>query len=152
MSTITRRVSRPAPSAPASPSPLVVDVPPEQRIVIRNVDWDLYDRLSNAVGARQHVYMAFDGEDLEIMTKGFMHEHYSDLMGWLVRLVASELKVRCRAAGETTWKRPEIERGLEADNSYYFLPKKLATVVKGVAPSRTRCRTIPTPTLQSKSI
>ena len=31
-------------------------------------------------------------------------------------------------AGQTTWKRPELARGLEADDSYYFLAEKLPVV------------------------
>ena len=53
-----------------------VAIPLEQRIAIRDVSWELYDRLSDAVGERQHVYLAYDGKDLEIMTKGRDHEDY----------------------------------------------------------------------------
>ncbi len=42
----------------------------EQRIAIRGLSWELYDALSNAIDARQHVYLAYDGKDLEVMVKG----------------------------------------------------------------------------------
>ncbi len=105
----------------------------EQRIAIRDVSWEIYDLLSDAIGEKQHVYLAYDGRDLEIMTKGRTHESYRDVLGWFVRFLASELKIRCRSLGETTWKRPAIERGLESDLCYYFLPEKIAADVAALA-------------------
>jgi Uma2 family endonuclease len=112
-------------SSPATGKPKLATVPADQRIVIRGMSWDLYDRLSDAVGERQHVYLTYDGKDLELMTKGRFHEAYKELISRFVMFVTSELRIRSRAAGETTWKRPEIERGLEADQCYYFMPEKL---------------------------
>ncbi len=100
--------------------------PGEQRIAIRGVPWELYDALSNAIGQRQHVYLAYDGKDLEIITKGRVHEDYKDLVGQLVHAIADELRIPRSAAGETTWKRHEIVCGIEADRSYFFQAQKLA--------------------------
>jgi Uma2 family endonuclease len=122
MSTMTR-------SKPSKPPVRVRRAPPivgEARIVIRGVDWEIYDKLSDAVSEGQHVRMAYDGKDLEIMTTGNVHEHYKDFFGQFVSEVATELSIPRLPAGETTWKRPEIARGLEADQCYYFQPDKLA--------------------------
>ena len=35
------------------------------------------------------------------------------------------MKRPLKGLGETTWKRSEIQRGIEADQSYYFSPEKL---------------------------
>ena len=35
--------------------------------------------------------------------------------------------------GQTTWKRPELARGLEADDSFYFRPEKLPIVAAAIA-------------------
>jgi Uma2 family endonuclease len=98
----------------------------ETRIAIRGVEWKVYDLLSDAVGEGQHVRMAYDGKDLEIMTTGRIHEYFKDLFGQFVLAVCNELRIPRSPAGETTWKRPELSRGLEADQCYYFLPAKLA--------------------------
>ena len=100
-------------------------IPGEQRIAIRGLSWDLYDRLSDEIGEGQHVRLAYDGKDLEIMTTGRVHEDFKDLLGRLVNALTDDLHIPCRGAGETTWKRREIARGLEADQSYYFEAKKL---------------------------
>ena len=84
MSAITTREPSKAtgqkPSKAARRKPLKVPVEPavgvpdrsgaETRIAIRGVEWKVYDLLSDAVGEGSHVRMAYDGKDLEIMTKG----------------------------------------------------------------------------------
>jgi Uma2 family endonuclease len=124
MSTITQPNKAPAPPQPVPRDSVAPSG--DQRIVIRGLSWDLYDLLSDAIGERQHVFLAYDGKDLEIMTTGRVHEDFKELLGWFIKVVTFELRVGCRGAGETTWKRPEIERGLEADLCYYFDPTKRA--------------------------
>jgi Uma2 family endonuclease len=124
MSTIT---SRPPTARPSAPAPqLRADLAVDQRIVIRDIPWDIYDRLSDAIGEGQHIHLAYDGRDLEIMSTGREHEDFKDLLGRFVNAVTDDLHILSRAVGETTWKRAEIERGLEADLSYYFVLEKLA--------------------------
>ena len=68
MSTATSSLPR---AKVPSPSLAVHSViPGEQRIVIRDLTWDLYDKLSDAIDERQHVRLTYDGRDLEIMTTG----------------------------------------------------------------------------------
>jgi Uma2 family endonuclease len=43
-----------------------------------------------------------------------------------VDFTTDELEIPCIGLGQTTWKRPELDRGLEADDCYYFAPGKLA--------------------------
>jgi Uma2 family endonuclease len=119
----------------------------EQRIVIRNVSWEVYDRLSDAVGERQHVFLAYDGKDLEIMTKGRIHEVYRAFLMRFINALTFELRIRCSDLGETTWKRPEIMRGLESDLCYYFTAKKLAADAKGRARKSNNIADYPNPDL-----
>jgi Uma2 family endonuclease len=119
----------------------------EQRIVIRNVSWDLYELLSDAIGERQHVYLAYDGKDLEIMTKGRIHEGYRAFFSRLVNALTFELRIRCSDLGETTWKRPEIARGLESDLGYYFTAKKMAADAKARARKSNKVADYPNPDL-----
>jgi len=131
MSTITTR-PRPSSTAPLA-SRARVAVLGEQRIVIRGLSWDLYDRLSDAVGEGQHVHLAYDGKDLEIMSTGWLHERYKELLGQVVTTVTATLRIPRVKLGETTWKRPEVARGLEADQCYYFLPEKMAAAAEALA-------------------
>jgi Uma2 family endonuclease len=122
MSTIAKR-PRPG-TAPREPRPAITDFG-DQRIVIRGVDRDLYNRLDEAIDERQHIRLAYDGEDLELMTTSRLHEFYADLLGKFVSAVTFALDIDCVPAGETTWKTEEMDRGLQADRSYYFEPEKI---------------------------
>jgi len=111
MSTITKQ-------APAS----------ETRLGFTGVGFDVYERLIRATPPRTAVRMAYDGKDLEIMVKGPIHDHYADLVHRLITVVGTVLGIRRLALGETTWIRPGLERGLEADQCYVFEPAKMAVV------------------------
>jgi Uma2 family endonuclease len=123
MSTITSPLR---PSSHAS-KPLAVESG-DQRIVIRGVGWHVYDCLSEAISEGQNVRLAYDGEDLEILTTGYPHERFKEMFGKIVATVSRVLGIPRKTAGETTWKRPQIKRGLQADECYYFGPEKFAVV------------------------
>jgi Uma2 family endonuclease len=99
---------------------------PEQRVVYRNVDWAFYEQLVDSIPAGVHIHVDYDGKDLEVMATGWDHEIAKKLMSRIAETTAEELDIPYLPAGQTTWKRPEIARGLEADECYYFLPEKLA--------------------------
>jgi Uma2 family endonuclease len=99
-------------------------VPREERRVVHDASWDFYDRLSDAIETRS-IRMAFDGKDIEIMTLGGGHEGIGGLLRQFIDLVMDGIEVDCIAVGSTTWKRAEIERGIEADQSYVFDPSKI---------------------------
>jgi Putative restriction endonuclease len=105
---------------PRRPAPVPIESG-DQRIVIRGVDRELYNRLDEAIGEGQHVRLAYDGKDLELMTTGHIHESFKMRMGTFVGAVTAGLDVDHLSAGQTT----ESDRGLEADQSYYFDPEKL---------------------------
>jgi len=147
MSTITS----PPPSLPVSrahsPNLGVSNTSGEQRITLRGISWDLYDRLSDAIGEHQHVRLTYDGKDLEIMTTGYRHEGLKGLIGRLVNAVAFELDINYTDGGQTTWKRPEIERGLEADECYFFEPDKIVVIAKSFARKSNDVADYPNPDL-----
>ncbi len=98
---------------------------PDERVVIPNVDFAFYEQLVDSLPEGVHIHIDFDGKDLEIMSPGSFHEGLKTLMGRFVELTSEELEIPCAGYGSTTWKRPEIARGLEADECYYFSAEKL---------------------------
>ncbi len=117
-----------APSPPMAFPRRQVSLPIEsgdQRIVIRGADRDLYERLDEAIGEGQHVHLAYDGKDLELMTTGNIHESFKVRIDRFVAAATTGLDIDCVSCGQTTWKTEEADRGLEADQSYYFDLEKL---------------------------
>ena len=69
MSTATSRPrTHVAPTTPGGTGPGQGD----QRIVLRDVGWQTYETLTEAIGEGQHVRLAYDGKDLEILTAGYL--------------------------------------------------------------------------------
>ena len=119
----------------------------ETRIPFAGVGFDVYESLIRATPPRTAVRMAFDGKDLEIMVKGPVHDNYGRLLDRFITAIAAALGISHRGLGETTWIRPELERGLEADQCYVFDPAKLAVVNELLARRENDVAAYPNPDL-----
>jgi Uma2 family endonuclease len=108
------------------PTHLLDGFPPDTRIVAVGVTWDDYENLVNQVGEARNCRIAFDGNDIEMMTLGPWHESENSLLDAFIAIVAGELKIERRPMGSTTWKRKHLKRAIESDLCYYFDPAKLA--------------------------
>ena len=132
----------------AVPSPTLVTTPglvpsledlyqmtsePDERVVIRSVDWAFYEQLVDSIPEGANIHVDYDGKDVEIMSPSPLHDGVKTLLGRFVELTAEEFEIPCTGLGQTTWKRPEVTRGLEADESYYFVAEKLATVAEAMS-------------------
>jgi Uma2 family endonuclease len=137
MSTATTHPTTAAPSPLEVPRGPIAIVPslgelerltaiPERRVVFRDVDWLFYEQLVDSIPESSPIHVDYDGKDLEVMGKNRKHGKFLDLLGHFVIVITDEFAIPYSSTADTTWKRQEILRGLEADKSYYFLPEKLA--------------------------
>jgi Uma2 family endonuclease len=122
-------------------------IPAEQRIAIRGASWKLYDEISEAIGERQRVFVAFDGKDIEILTKGPVREDLRHLVTDFLSIVPAACGIRSRKLGETTWKRRALERNLEADQCVFFDSKKLTAVANALKSQSNDLAKYPNPDL-----
>ena len=122
MSTITRRP--PAPAVPMETT-TVLD---EERGDMSDVSWEFYYRISDAIGELYQIRVAYDGQDMEIMTLGPKHERSKEFLGPFVAEVCVGLTIDFEPMGSTTWKRSEEHAGLESDLCYFFDQVKLRAV------------------------
>ena len=89
--------------------------------MIRRVDWEGYQALLlKVVGDRRSVRMTYDRGTVELMSPGFSHEKFGYLLGRMVQSITEELDIPMASCRSTTLKRADLERGLEADDSYYL--------------------------------
>jgi Uma2 family endonuclease len=102
-----------------------------QRIVFRGVSRDAYESLSRAMSEGEHVRLAYDGEDLEIMVTSNLHENWKDRLAKLVAAVTIWRRIPCVSNGEATWETPI--RGVQADLSYHFDPEKIRLAREALA-------------------
>ncbi len=91
----------------------------EQRVVLRGVGWGGYQSILMMVG-NQAIRTTYDRGDVELMSPLLRHERKKSLVGQLVRILARELRIPLMSAGSTTWNREDLDKGLEADESFYL--------------------------------
>jgi Uma2 family endonuclease len=111
-------VSPPAP--PAHSLPPREERPGEHRFLIRNIDWATYRKISEALNER-HFHMSFDGEALELRTTSDDHAWCSRLLGDFVVVLTEETGQPRRTSGDMTMDREDLEKGIEADESFYLV-------------------------------
>jgi len=120
---------------------------PDERFVIRGVDWTFYEELVDSIPEDANIHVDYDGRDLEIMVLSPLHDGDKKLFGQLVEAIAQELEIPYKSAGQTTWKRPEVARGLESDECYFFQADKLTKVARAKARRSNTIAEYPNPDL-----
>ena len=70
------------------------------------------------VGNR-HVFVTYDRGRVELMTVGWPHENRAALIGRMVSAVSEGLRVPIKSGGSTTFRRRDVDRGLEPDKCFY---------------------------------
>ena len=91
----------------------------ETRMVLENVRWDTFVELSER--RRGSVpRMTFDEGVLELMSPRRQHENIGSLIGRLVETYTEVLNIEIQTVASTTFKRKDLQKAFEADESYYI--------------------------------
>lgn len=91
--------------------------------VLNGISWQTYNQLRDELDASEqpHIHLAYDRGCLEIMMSPLpFHGERTFLLTQVVTIVADERNVDYRAAGDATFRRPEIGRAGEPDACFYF--------------------------------
>ncbi len=94
--------------------------PPEGRVTLRNVGWETYEMLVEEDPGRSAPRFFYDRGVLEIVSPSFEHEQIAGVIASLVNELAVELEIDVVGARSTTFKREDLSRGFEPDESFYF--------------------------------
>jgi Uma2 family endonuclease len=111
-----------APAVPRSFEPLVSARPRPSGhgpVVLSGIRWQTYEALLNDLGNRR-IRLTYDRGNLEIVAPLFRHESYAGVLGRLVTILAATAKVRVKSAWSTTFRRDDLQRGLEPDRCFYI--------------------------------
>lgn len=95
-----------------------------QRFLLQGVSWEAYDELLKLLGD-QPVRLTFDRGSLELMSPSYRHENSSRLLGRFVEVLTEEFDLDMSSAGSTTFRRQDLDRGLEADEGFYIASEPL---------------------------
>ena len=91
-----------------------------RNMVLENIDWRTYSRLTRVFADRPGVRLTFDRGRLEIRSPLPAHETAAYLLGRFIDTITEQLSLPVKAGRSTTFRRRRRQRGLEADNSYWI--------------------------------
>lgn len=97
----------------------ITTIAAEQRVVLQPVSWTTYCALveeSENAGRR----LTYDRGVLEIMSPMMPHESAKRLIGRMVEMFTFYRSIDIRSSSSTTFRRSDLQRGFEADESYYI--------------------------------
>jgi Uma2 family endonuclease len=89
-----------------------------QRFTLYNVSWESYEAILEAL-RDQRVYLTYNQGALEFMSPSPAHEKFGSLLGRLVQQYTLVLRIPLFSLAQTTWRRQDADRGLEADQCFY---------------------------------
>jgi Uma2 family endonuclease len=103
---------------PAAESPPRL-APGEQRLLLNEVSWDAYRAIGEALRDRPALRMTYDRGRLELMTTSPEHEKLKKRLARLIETLAEECGLAIEPAGNMTFQREDLQRGLEPDDCFW---------------------------------
>lgn len=96
-------------------------VPAESRNLVENVDWETYVALADE---RRGTIprLTYDQGRMELMSPRKEHENVKSIFGRLVAAYAEARDLEIVSVASTTFRREDLGRDFEADDSYYIQP------------------------------
>ena len=92
----------------------------EQRVVLHDISWDLYEALLCAHLDRSVPRFTYDRGELEIMSPSPEHDQIKETVTLLINIVAEETGVNAMSYGSTTFRVKDRKRGFEPDACFYI--------------------------------
>lgn len=99
--------------------PFATDVA-ERRIVLGDVGWDTYKRLSADLESSPSIRLSYLDGSLEIVQVEAGHEIVCDILDEVVRVAAEASFLDSANAGCVTMELPHLEMAVQADSVYYL--------------------------------
>ena len=97
-----------------------LSVPPGQRIILTDVNWSKFEDILQELGEKRASKIAYFQNQLEIRMPLPEHEFDKEIIGDMVKILLEELEVERECYGSTTFKRKDMEAGIEPDNCFYI--------------------------------
>jgi Uma2 family endonuclease len=97
-----------------------LEVPPGQRLLIRDVDWLELEAVLQELGEERSSRIAYSERLLEIRMPLPKREKAKSILGDGVKILLEELGLDCECFGSTTFKRQEMGYGIEPDECFYI--------------------------------
>lgn len=94
--------------------------PLDQRILLDNVPWAMYEGLLTLHRDRSVPRFVYDQGQLEIMRPSAEREQLKERVTLLINVIAEERGINAEGFGSTTSRRADLARGFEPDACFYL--------------------------------
>jgi Uma2 family endonuclease len=98
---------------------LIAQLPEDSTLILRNVSWDDYETLLEALGEARGLRLFYDEGTLQVMTLSSEHESYTRLIERFVDRLSAKLRIEILFFGASTMKRKDRRKGTEPDACFY---------------------------------
>ncbi len=92
----------------------------EPGVVVHAIGWEGYETILRLVGERRSPRLLYSQGDLIMMSPSLSHELFAERFGILILEVSAGLRIPCRPTAMTTFRREDLDRGIEGDKTFYF--------------------------------
>ncbi len=99
---------------------VTTSTPIEQRVLLKNISWQLFESLLLEMGEQRSTRLAYYKGNLELMTPLWEHENRNRLIERLISTLVEELNLEFNPGGSVTLKRRDRSVGKEPDSCYYI--------------------------------
>jgi Uma2 family endonuclease len=97
-----------------------LELTPGQRIVLREVSWQQFEDSLEELGDHRGSRLAYFKGTLEIVAPLPKHEQAKVVISDLFKILLDELDMDWEQLGSTTFKRKEMQAGIEPDDCFYI--------------------------------
>ncbi len=97
-----------------------LDLRPGQRVLLQNISWNEFEQILDELGDERATRVVYYKGMLEIMAPLLGHENSKEIIGDLVKTLLEELDIEFSPAGSTTFKRQNMDAGVEPDECFYI--------------------------------
>jgi Uma2 family endonuclease len=91
----------------------------ENRVLLRDIVWNVYEIILNARGERRSPRLSYYQGQLELMAPLEEHESASNLIDQFINILTEEKEIDLKSLASTTLNRPDLKVGAEPDQCYY---------------------------------
>lgn len=92
----------------------------QERILLKGIAWGTFESLVRDLESQPNKRLTYDGGFLEIWMPLPPHESFKRWLGRIVEIVTEEMECEIRSLSSSTWRRPDLVKGVEADECYYI--------------------------------
>ena len=99
---------------------VVTESQPDQRVVLHDVSWELYESLLESRGESARPRLSYLDGELELMSPSQPHEIIKARLGRLLSFYCIEMGIEIQEVGSWTIRRRGKKGGLEPDDCFLF--------------------------------